>query len=154
MRRQKHDTIDDLDSRTSDIAENKTPRVYVGGIGYYGAHGLLSTEPAYPPFLFVHANNTASELVINDLEEDKYQDLSAVKNGKLYAVLPYNFYTTNYGTLLANAYYIGKVLYPEKFEDVDVEQKADEIYEQFVGKAVYQDMNNIFGGLKKIDLGV
>jgi len=52
MRRQKHDTIDDLDSRTSDIAENKTPRVYVGGIGYYGAHGLLSTEPAYPPFLF------------------------------------------------------------------------------------------------------
>ena len=92
--------------------------------------------------------------MINDLEEDKYQDLSAVKNGKLYAVLPYNFYTTNYGTLLANAYYIGKELYPEKFEDVDVEQKADEIYEQFVGKAVYQDMNNIFGGFKKIDLGV
>jgi len=178
-----NDTINDLDSRTANIAENKTLKVYVGGIGYYGAHGLLSTEPAYPPFLFVHANNTASELgiehafisaetlidwdpdvifideggynlVMNDLEEDKYQDLSAVKNGKLYAVLPYNFYTTNYGTLLANAYYIGKVLYPEKFEDVDVEQKADEIYEQFVGKAVYQDMNNIFGGFKKIDLGV
>jgi len=67
-----------------------------------------------------------------------------VQEGKVYAVLPYNWYTQNFGSILANAYYIGKVLYPEKFAGVDPAGKADEIYTFLVGKPVFEKMNAAF----------
>ena len=56
------DTVADLERRTADIPEAEQKRVYVGGISSAGAHGIISTEPAYPPFLWVHAKNTAAGL--------------------------------------------------------------------------------------------
>ncbi len=47
----------------------------------------------------------------------------------------------NYETILADAYYIGKVLYPEQFADIDPAVKADEIYRFVVGVPVYEQMN-------------
>ncbi|WP_312891023.1 iron ABC transporter substrate-binding protein [Clostridium thailandense] len=81
-----------------------------------------------------------------------YNNLSAVKNGELYSQMPYNFYTTNIETAMADAYYLGKVLYPEKFKDVDPEKKADEIYKTLLGKELYSEMAKNFGGFKKITL--
>ncbi|KZL92076.1 hypothetical protein [Clostridium magnum] len=66
--------------------------------------------------------------------------------------MPYNFYTTNIETAIADAYYLGKVLYPEKFKDVEPEKKADEIYKAFLGKERYSEMAKNFGGFKKITL--
>lgn len=83
---------------------------------------------------------------------DYYNNLSAVKNGEVYSQMPYNFYTTNIETAMADAYYLGKVLYPEKFKDVDPIEKADEIYRFLLGKEVYSQMANNFGGFKKIML--
>ena len=34
---------------------------------------------------------------------------------------------------IANAYYIGSLLYPEEFEDVDFKTKANEIFTYFLG---------------------
>jgi len=147
--------IQDLDERTSDIPEEEKPRGYVGGIGYRGAHGILSTEPSYPPFVFVHANNVASELGVEHAFIDKEQLIDwnpDMKNGELYGVMPYNWYTHNYGTTLADAYYVGEVLYPDRFADMDAEEKADEIYEKYVGAPVYEQMKSEFGGFKKIEL--
>ncbi len=45
------DVIADLKQRTADIRENETKRVYVGGKGMRGAHGILSTSPTYSAFL-------------------------------------------------------------------------------------------------------
>lgn len=84
--------------------------------------------------------------------KDYYNTLSAIKNGNIYSQLPYNFYTTNIDTSIADAYYMGKVLYPEQFADVDPEQKADEIYQTLLGKKLYADMVNAFGGFKKLTL--
>ncbi|KZL92685.1 iron ABC transporter substrate-binding protein [Clostridium magnum] len=81
-----------------------------------------------------------------------YNNLSAVKNGELYSQMPYNFYTTNIETAIADAYYLGKVLYPEKFKDIEPEKKADEIYKAFLGKDLYSEMAKNFGGFKKITL--
>ena len=47
----------------------------------------------------------------------------------------------NHETSLANAYYVGKVLYPEQFADIDPAEKADEIYEFVVGVPVYDQLN-------------
>ena len=47
----------------------------------------------------------------------------------------------NHETSLANAYYVGKVLYPEQFADIDPAEKADEIYEFVVGAPVFDLLN-------------
>ena len=79
-----------------------------------------------------------------------YQALSAFRNAEVYGQLPFNYYTTNIDTAIANAYYIGKVLYPERFADIAPETKADEIYEELLGKALYKEMAEDFGGFTKI----
>ncbi|KKH93580.1 iron transporter [Methanosarcina sp. 1.H.T.1A.1] len=168
-------TMEDLENRTADIPESERKTVYVGGVSSAGAHGIISTEPAYPPFLWVNANNVAAgmgadhadiakealvnwdpeyifidigtlqlgnEGAVGELKTDpSLKGLSAVKNGNVYGVIPYNFYSTNYESVLANAYFVGKVLYPDRFEDVDPEAKADEIYTFFLGKPVFSDLN-------------
>ena len=150
--------------------------MYVGGIAFNGAHGFLSTDPAYAPLLMVNGNNVAASasvggqmmidkeklldwkpdvifvdeasyaLVKEDLKDPVYQSLPAVKNGRVYGVMPYNWYANNYDTVLADAYYVGKTLYPEQFTDVDPALKADEIYTMLDGKPVYGDMKTLFGG--------
>jgi iron complex transport system substrate-binding protein len=181
-------TVQDLESRTADIPESERKAVYVGGVSSAGAHGIISTEPAYPPFLWVNANNVAAgmgadhadiakealvdwdpeyifidvgtlqlgnEGAIGELKSDTaLTGLSAVSNDKVYGVIPYNFYSTNYESVLANAYFVGKVLYPERFEDVDPEAKADEIYTFFLGKPAFSDLNGQYNnlGFKQIPL--
>jgi iron complex transport system substrate-binding protein len=174
-------TIADLEARTADIPESEQKTAYVGGVSSAGAHGIISTEPAYPPFLWVNAKNAAAglgtahadvakealvdrdpEYIFNDvgtiqMENDgaigelktdpALQGLSASKEGRVYGVLPYNFYNTNYGTVLADAYFIGKTLYPDRFTDIDPEEKADEIYTFFVGKPVFSDLNSQYRNL-------
>ncbi|HCR37928.1 MAG TPA: iron ABC transporter substrate-binding protein [Synergistaceae bacterium] len=187
--------IEDLRERTADIPEEKRPTCYIGGVAYKGPHGITSTEPAYPPFIFVNAVNIAADpsktksdqlaqttfsvesLVsmdpdrifvdlstlqggaeVNGLYQIRdgaaFQVLSAVEKGEIYGVLPYNWYSQNHGSILADAYFIGKVLYPDRFEDIDPVKKADEIYAFLVGKPVFEEMDRSFGGyvFKKIDL--
>lgn len=76
-----------------------------------------------------------------------YRTLSAVQENRVYGLLPYNWYSRNYGSILANAYYIGKLLYPDKFQDVDPAAKADEIFTFLVGKPVFKAMDGMFGNL-------
>ncbi|MDD2234480.1 MAG: iron ABC transporter substrate-binding protein [Desulfitobacteriaceae bacterium] len=174
----------DLDSRTNDIAEDKKPTAYVGGLGMKGTHGIESTQGNYSLFNAVHARNVVDEIgktgsliidkeqlikwnpdkifidgagypsVIEDYKKNTqfYKTLSAVKDGELYSILPYNFYTTNIDTAIADAYYIGKVLYPEKFTDLDPEKKADEIYKLLLGKEIYAQMEKDFGGFERVVL--
>jgi len=179
--------ISDLEQRTASIPEKDRPTVFVGGVAFKGPHGYQSTEPAYPPFQFVNANNLAydtglsgKELRHSDVSKEKiiewdpnylfldlytlqlgekasglgelrndpaYRTLSAVKENKVYGLLPYNGYSKNYGSILANAFYIGKLLYPDRFQDVDPAAKADDIYSFLVGKPVFNTMNDIFGNL-------
>jgi len=174
-------TTADLERRTKDIPADQQKTVYIGGVSSAGAHGIISTEPAYPPFLWVHAKNIASgsgsqhadiskevivsgdpdflfidvgttqmgsEGAIGEMKTNAaYSGLKAVKNGNVYGVLPYNFYSTNYETVLADSYYIGKILYPDRFSDVDPNMKADEIYTKFVGKPTFSALNGNYNNL-------
>jgi len=54
--------IEDLKTRTEDIPDKQKPSVYIGGIGYKGAHGIDSTEASFPPFVFLHAKNVVDEV--------------------------------------------------------------------------------------------
>lgn len=76
-----------------------------------------------------------------------WKDLRAVKNGEIYGVLPYNWYTQNFGSILANAYFIGKMLYPDRFQDVDPDIKADQIFSFLVNKELFHVMKDSFKGM-------
>lgn len=178
--------ISELNKLSSSISTNETKSCYVGGIAYRGPHGLQSTEPSYPPFKMVNANNCAAEANTNseithadiskesllkwnpeiifidistiqspskvnafyELENDPvYKQLNAQKNKNIYGLLPYNWYTKNYGSILADAWFIGSILYPQKFKDIDPIKKADEIYTFLTGKPVFSEMNKNFQNL-------
>ncbi|MCL6449414.1 MAG: iron ABC transporter substrate-binding protein, partial [Armatimonadetes bacterium] len=96
------------------------------------------------------------ELVRIDYKKNPqfYQSLKAVKTGQVYGQIPFNFYNTNIGTAIADAYYAGKVIFPEQFKDLDPAQKADEIYQFLLGKPLYEQMAKDYGGFKKLDLAV
>jgi len=186
--------IADLAERVADIPDSKRPTVYVGGVAYKGPHGFQSTEPTYPPFLFVRARNLAreeggagSDLSNTDVAKERivawnpdhlfldlstlqmgeqagglhelrtdsaYATLTAVREGRVYGVLPYNWYSQNFESILANAYFVGKILYPARFADIDPKAKADEIYSFVVGKPVFDEMNRTFSELAFIPVPV
>ncbi len=105
-----------------------------------------------PDKIFI--DGSGFQMIQQDFQKNPayYNTLSAVKNGELYLQLPYNFYTTNIDTAIADAYFIGKTLYPEQFKDVDPEKKADQIYKVLLGKELYDQMARDFGGYKKVTL--
>jgi len=186
--------IADLAQRTSDIPESQRPSVYIGGVAYKGPHGFQSTEPTYPPFLFVQARNLArdeggagQDLSNTDVAKEKivawdpdhlfldlstlqmgeqagglhelrtdpaYATLTAVREGRVYGVLPYNWYSQNFESILANAYFVGKILYPDRFADIDPKAQADEIYSFVIGKPVFGEMNRTFSDLAFIRVPV
>lgn len=105
-----------------------------------------------PEIIIIDENGLS--LVREDYEKNPnyYNTLSAVKNGKVYGQLPYISSYNNIETAIADAYFIGKILYPEEFKDIDVIKKADEIYTFMLGKPLYKKMEERFGGYIKIDL--
>jgi len=111
-----------------------------------------------PEIIFIDLSTLQLDAKANAIYEIKndpvYQQLNAVKNGNIYGLLPYNWYTSNFGSVVANAYFIGKLLYPDNFKDIESEIKADEIYTFLVKKPVYKQMNESFSNLafKKISL--
>ncbi|GBC63612.1 iron ABC transporter substrate-binding protein [Desulfonema ishimotonii] len=169
----------DLGQRTGSIPESRKPGVYVGGIGYRGAHGIESTEKNYIPLKWAGARNLSEgaaarsgshlfmdkemllrldpdvifidggglALVKADYRKkpEYYNGLKAVKAHQVYALLPFNWYVTNIGTAMADAFAIGKILYPDRFTDTDPGKKADEIYTFLVGRPVYSGIQAIFG---------
>lgn len=110
---------------------------------------LLSWDP---DILFIDEGGFSKVLADAQKNPAFYQSLSAVKNGQVYGQIPYNFYTTNLDTALADAYYAGKVIFPDKFQDIDPIKKSDEIYSFLLGKPVYEQMAKDYGGFKKLDL--
>lgn len=111
---------------------------------------LLAWDPDY---IFIDQGGFAT--VLEDYRKNPafYDSLAAVQNGRVYAQLPYNYYSTNLDTAMADAYYLGKILTPAAFADVDPVQKADEIYGALLGQPVYAQMAKDFGGFTSLRLG-
>ncbi|MCR4771184.1 MAG: ABC transporter substrate-binding protein [Oscillospiraceae bacterium] len=77
------------------------------------------------------------ELVRQDMaaDPDFYSQLRAYNNGHIYQHPSSTSYFSNLEVPLVNCYFIGSVLYPERFADIDLQAKAAEIYEFFLGDA-------------------
>lgn len=76
-----------------------------------------------------------------------YRSLSAVAGRRVFGLLPYNWYSQNFESILADAYFIGKIVHPAGFADIDPAAEADRIFAFFVGQPVFRPMDAEFGGL-------
>jgi len=74
-----------------------------------------------------------------------FRSLRAVQEGRVYTMPAFNNAGTNITYALINAYYAGIILFPERFADVDVAEKAGEILTLFLGENTFDIM--VDGGL-------
>lgn len=103
-----------------------------------------------PDIIIIDENGL--QIVRDDFKKNTefYATLSAFKDGKVYGQLPYVAYYNNIETALADVYFAGKILFSEQFQDVEPEIKADEIYNFFLGKPLYQEMTQRYGGYTQL----
>jgi len=105
---------------------------------------LLSSDP---DVIFVDGGG--STILKEDMQRkpEFYKSLRAFKTNQVYCLHPFNWYVTNIGTAIADAYAAGKILYPDKFSDIEPAKKADELYVFLLGKPVYDMMKRHYGDL-------
>ena len=93
-----------------------------------------------PDVIFLDPGNMN---LVNDeyaANPDFFHSLTAVQNGRVYTMPSFNNYSTNITYCLMNAYWAGKILYPDQFADIDMETKSNEIMNEFLGTAFFSDM--------------
>lgn len=95
-------------------------------------------------------------LINSDYAENPayFNQLQAVQNGNLYQWPNSTWHWSNVEIPLVSAYYVGTLLYPDAFADVDFEAKASEIFEMFLGEPDYLSVLEAAGaGYGKVTLG-
>ena len=131
-------------------AKNIAKSVSQKGHLFIGKEKLLSLNPEV---IFIDGGGLT--LVRQDCARnpDFYKGLKALQHKRVYVLFPFNYYVTNIGIAIADAYAVGKILYPDRFEDIDIPRKADDIFTFLYGKPVYQNMIKTYGSLgQQVDL--
>lgn len=95
---------------------------------------ILDWNPDY-----IFCDYSGVPLVKQDMSENPsfYKNLKAFNEGKMYQHPSSTSYYANLEISLANAYFIGSVLYPEQFSDIQIHDKANDIFEFFLGEKDY-----------------
>ena len=116
-------------------------------------HAVLAKEKILewnPDILFLDLGTLVlgASSGLEELRTDPtYRSLTAVQKGNVYALLPNTFYFVNHDAVLANAWFVGSVLYPDRFSEIDPHKKADEIFTFLVGKPVFHELDNALQNL-------
>ena len=152
--------IENVTKRVKDIPKEERPRVFLSNWAY--RHGIGWTVKNYAPIDLI-ARNVAENIPVHYMEVTKeqiiewnpdvifihgykgksavdeilndpsLQQVKAVKEGKVYGLFgPYIGYDPK--TMIVDLYWAAKVLYPERFKDVDVMKKGEEVFTFFYGK--------------------
>lgn len=87
---------------------------------------------ANPGYVFVDAANAnLSKAGYLAQKEVLDQEVAAFRDGQVYSTLVYKYYGTNWESQIITTYYVGTVVHPERFGDVDIQAKAEEIWKLF-----------------------
>lgn len=105
---------------------------------------ILLWDPDY-----IFCDYSGVHLVQADAATDTafYEQLSAYRDDRMYQHPNNTSYYSNLELPLANAYFMGTVLYPEQFKDIDIIQKINKVIEFFIGVEDYYSI------LEKHDAG-
>ncbi len=58
-----------------------------------------------------------------------FQSMEAFQHRRVHLLMPYNAYYTNLEIAYLNALLLGKILYPQRFQDVDLEKRGRELFQ-------------------------
>lgn len=99
-----------------------------------------------PDHIFIDASGL--ELVNPQISPDApgMSALAALTNRRVHTLMPYNWYSTNYETILVNAWFIASVLYPEKVSEATFLKQKEEIYQFFLGKDISLELKAQYNG--------
>ncbi len=94
---------------------------------------VLSLDPRV-----VFLDDSATAVVRDEFQKrpEVFRLMTAVREGRVHRILPYNAYYTNLEMAYADGYLMGKILYPDAFRDVEPRQKAAEIARFLLGVPV------------------
>jgi len=128
---------------------NLAQRLGKPGHAYIDKEQLLAWNPSV-----ILVDSSGLRLVKEDYRRHQlfYDRLSAVQTNQVYLTLPYNNYHTNLELALANSWYVARLLYPQRFSDIDPVAKTDEICRSFVGIPCYDALRREFGGFGQLHL--
>lgn len=134
-----------LESATGEAAQEaeQSGTAYVGQNGFeVDLEQILAWDP---DVVFLDPGNM-------DLVNDEYKSnpgffssLRAIQEGEVYAMPSSNAAGPNMTYLMINAYYAGTVLFPDRFADVELSEKAGEIMTKLLGRDFFDEMQA--GGL-------
>lgn len=90
-----------------------------------------------PEILFFDAGSL--EIIRSEYRENPgfFRQLRAVREGNLYQWPNSTYHYSNVEIPLLSAYYTGRILAPEAFRDIDLEEKASEIFDFFLNDPNY-----------------
>lgn len=113
--------------------------------GVYGVNSTVELEKILDwnaDIMFLNVENMS--LVNNFYAENPefFTNLNAFNNGKIYAQVAYNNYGGNLELAVLNAYYAGMMVYPEAFEDVNLDAVAKTAFETLLGQDMTQDLKD------------
>ena len=87
---------------------------------------------AAPDYAFIDAANlNLSKSGFMQHRDVLEEQVPAFAKRQVYSTLVYKYYGTNWENQLINVYYVGKVLYPGLYSDIEIEAKAEEIWQLF-----------------------
>lgn len=118
-----------------------------------GRHAVVAKEQiiSWDPqvvFLDLFSARNPQAGSLEDLRSDEaYQSMTAVQTGDVWGLLPNTIYNTEIGSVFANAWFIGSLLLPDTFGDVDPAEKAREIETFLVGAPVFDAMDAAYEGM-------
>lgn len=93
-----------------------------------------------PDVIFLDYNGM--ELIDEDYARNPeyYEQLTAVREGRVYSQISFRSYASNLDMALADTYYAASVLYPEQFADMNLEEKMAEIFDTFLGEDISAEL--------------
>ncbi len=114
--------------------------------------GFEDLVKAQPEYMFIDISNL--NLIKEEVSKNREIFKQIESHNNIHTVISYNYYSTNIDLAILNAYYMGTILYPKQFKDIDIEEKAKEVMKNFVGNEdIYEGIKeNAKYEYKKIDL--
>ena len=112
---------------------------------------IIGWDPEY-----IMLDSGGVNLVKDDYNKNPgyYEELRAFNNNNIYQYPSSTSYFSNVEIPLVNSYYVGSLLYPEEFNDIDFTEKANEIFEFFLGKDNYlKELQDYGAGYCKVNIG-
>ncbi|BAU57620.1 ABC transporter substrate-binding protein [Halorhodospira halochloris] len=110
-----------------------------GRDGEISAEQLLAWDPEY---IFLHTPSQTSRVAASEIGEDSsLAQISAVQDGNIYRFKG-TYMGWDLATGLIDLIHMGKILYPEAFDDIDTAQRGEQILNKFYGQeGLFEHLN-------------